>query len=349
MVASAAMSVALAILSLGALVLLHEAGHFLVARACRMRVEVFSLGFGPSLFCYRGRLTEYRLSLVPLGGYVRIAGMAPGDFPPDDPASFQARPWWQRVLVLLAGPVSNWLFAFLLLAALYLVGFRIPSGEPVIEEVRGKTAMAAGLYEGDRVLAVDGKPVSTWSELTQAQAQKSGEVEIKVRRSEVERIFKARSGAAVAKEIIAESSVVRLPVGEAISQAFFNTLKVAGGMLVTLREWIFGKGEGKLIGPVGVVGEAVEAARTGFDSLLAMLVFISIALSLMNLLPLPALDGGRVAFVEAVVHALGVLALLVLVVALSWREIGALLPGSREASSPPVAAGSPDASLPAPR
>lgn len=340
-----------AVLSLGLLVLLHEAGHFLVARACRMRVDVFSIGFGPALVSLRGKQTEYRLSLVPLGGYVKIGGMAPGDFPPDDPAGFYKRPAWQRALVLLSGPVVNWLFAFLLLATLYAVGFRVTTDQPVIEEVRGRKAAASGLLPGDRILAVDGADISTWSEVVRALAARPKQgAELKIVRNDVELILTAHPDAAGRLDVQPESRVVRYPVTEAVPLAFMKTTELGLGMLADLRDWVFGEGEAQLMGPVGIVGETVEAVRKDFLSLFFILVQISLALALMNLLPLPALDGGRLVFValaavrrrsidvraEAVVHAVGVLALLALVLWLTWNEVGKALPWNRpDASTPP--------------
>jgi len=338
-----------AVLSLGLLVLLHEAGHFLVARASRMRVDVFSVGFGPALVSFRVEQTEYRLSLVPLGGYVKIAGMAPGDFPPDDPAGFYRRPAWQRALVLVAGPVANWAFAFLLLSSLYAVGYRVETGEPVVEEVRGRRAAASGLLPGDRILAVEGAEVSSWSEVVQALAARPKQpVALRVLRSDVELVLTAQPRADGKLDLRPESREVRLPVTQAVPLAFVKTVELTAAMLGDLRDLVANEGEAQLTGPVGIVGETVEAVRKDVLSLLFMLVRISLALALMNLLPVPALDGGRLVFVvvsalrgrpvdvrvEAVVHAVGMLALLSLVLWLSWGEIGRVLPWrDRDAAS----------------
>lgn len=332
-----------AVFSLGVLVLLHEAGHLLAARALRMRVEVFSLGFGPALLSYRGRQTEYRLSLVPLGGYVRIAGMGLGDDSPDDPASFRARPLWQRLAVLLAGPLLNWLLAFGLLASLYSFGFRVPTDEPVLEEVRGPKAAAAGLMPGDRVLAVGAVEVERWGELTRALSAHAGRtVTIRVLRNEVELALTARLGPEGGLLITPLSRVVRFPPGEALGLAFLKTFAVIGSLLDDLRGWVLGRGEAQPLGPVALVAQAVEAARRDAISLLQLLVILSLGVAVLNLLPLPALDGGRVGFllvaalrrraldpqVETVVHGVGALALLLFVGWLTWREVGpALAPG----------------------
>ncbi|HEY3449695.1 MAG TPA: M50 family metallopeptidase [Myxococcales bacterium] len=349
-----------AVLSLGLLVLLHEAGHFVVARACRMRVDIFSVGFGPALVSFRGKQTEYRLALVPLGGYVKIAGMAPGDFPPDDPAGFYRRPPWQRALVLVAGPVGNWAFAFLLLATLYTVGFRVPTNHPVIEEVRGRKAAASGLLPGDRVLAVDGADISTWGDVERALAAKPKQaVELRIVRNDVELVLTATPGGDGKLDVRPESEVVIRPFTQAVPLAFLKTWELSLGMLSNLRDWLFGRGEAQLVGPVGIVSETVQAVRKEWLELFFILVQISLALSLMNLMPLPALDGGRLVFValaairrraidlriEATVHAVGVAVLLCLVLWLTWGEVAKVLPWSRPATAAAASAPSmlPDA------
>ncbi len=359
---------AVSVLSLGFLVLLHEAGHFLVARACRMRVEVFSVGFGPALLSYRGKQTEYRLSMVPLGGYVRIAGMSYADFPPDDPAGFHARPAWQRALVLVAGPALNWVFAFVLLTTLYVVGFRVGTGQPVIAEVRGRAAAAAGLLPGDRVLEVDGEVVSSWGELTRALGVHRGTpAELTVLRNDVQLALVARPGTDGRLGITPESRILQFPFGESVQLAAGKTTELVAGMLGMLRDGLLGRSAVELIGPVGIVTETVEAVRKDFLALFLILVQISLALAVMNLLPLPALDGGRLAFVlvgalrrrpldlrvETVVHALGVLVLLGVVAVVSFTELRTALqrpePAVDAGGEAPATAGAlsdvPDASL----
>src|ERR1700710_1443455 len=106
---------------LGIMVLVHEFGHFAVAKLCGVRVEVFSIGFGKRLFGYKHGDTDYRLSLLPLGGYVKMAGDTPGEAPTGDPGEFNAHPRWQRVLIALAGPIANFILAFLLMTAVSMV------------------------------------------------------------------------------------------------------------------------------------------------------------------------------------------------------------------------------------
>jgi regulator of sigma E protease len=329
----------LSILALGLLVLIHEAGHFLMARACGMKVESFSIGFGPALLTYQPGETEYRLSALPLGGYVRIAGMVPGDGTAEDaPGSFANKPAWQRFLVILAGPFVNWLFAFLLLTALFMVGFQVATKEPIVGTVVEATpAAASGLRPGDRLEAIDGVPLATWAQMTAAiVAHKSKPMEIAVRREGKEVRLTAIPTAEGKLGISPATTLERYPLGEAAPLAFQKTGQVLRETIASVASLFRGGQDAQIMGPVGIVSQTVEAARANLLALLAIMVHISLALSLMNLLPIPALDGGRLLFifiamvrrrpvnarVEAVVHAVGMLLLLGLMAYATFGDIG---------------------------
>lgn len=333
------MLIALAIVAIGFLILIHEFGHFLLARAFRMRVDSFSIGFGPALLSFHTRRTEYRLSLLPLGGYVRIAGMAPGDgTAADDPASFLNRPAWQRFLVILAGPAINWLFAFLLLASLFMAGMQRPSEDPVIGRVAdGSPAAVVGLQPGDRIAWIDGQEIGSWPDMVAAIKKHVGQpMPVRIERDGREIVLTPKIGPDATLGIVPKLQTVQLGFGDAVSTAFFTTGEVVQKTLAALGQMLRGRGQAQLVGPVGIVSETVEAARTGAQSLAGVLVMISLALALMNLLPLPALDGGRLVFiaiamvrrrpvdakVEAVIHGIGLLLLLGLVLYATYGDIG---------------------------
>jgi regulator of sigma E protease len=155
------------ILVLGFLIFIHEAGHFAVAKLFRVRVLVFSFGFGKRLFGFHRGETDYRVSLLPLGGYVRMAGDTPEDDRTGEPGEFLSKPKWQRFLILLAGPGMNILIAIVFLAGLLMAGREtLRESEPVIGSLMaGKPAEAAGLRVGDRITAVDGETVRTWDDV----------------------------------------------------------------------------------------------------------------------------------------------------------------------------------------
>lgn len=150
--------------ALGVIIAVHELGHLIVAKLFDVRVTAFSLGFGPRIWGFRRGETEYRLSLVPLGGYVRLGGEQP-DETTGDPREFLSKPRWQRIFVYLAGPAMNVVLAILLIAVVFMVGASIPNldVEPVVGAVlEESSAAAAGIEPGDRIVAVDGEEVDTW-------------------------------------------------------------------------------------------------------------------------------------------------------------------------------------------
>lgn len=154
------------VIVLGFLIFAHEAGHFFVAKLFRVRVLVFSFGFGKRLFGVQRGDTDYRVSLIPLGGYVRMAGDTPEDATPADPAEFLAKPKWQRFLILFAGPFMNVLIAIVFLAVISMVGTEYPVINPVIGAVSpGYPAAKAGLQVGDRIVAVNGQTVNDFDDL----------------------------------------------------------------------------------------------------------------------------------------------------------------------------------------
>src|SRR5437867_775123 len=157
-----------ALLVLGVIIVLHELGHFLVAKFFKIKVETFSVGFGPRLVGIRYGETDYRISAFPLGGYVKMAGENPTDKPTGDPGEFLSKPKWQRFLVAAAGPAMNVALAVVLLTGVYMYGSEIPAYwiEPAIVGAvsPGSTAEKAGIQPGDRIVALDGKLNTTWQD-----------------------------------------------------------------------------------------------------------------------------------------------------------------------------------------
>ncbi|SFS13236.1 regulator of sigma E protease [Granulicella pectinivorans] len=154
---------------LGIMVLVHEFGHFAVAKLCGIRVETFSIGFGKRLFGFRRGDTDYRLSLLPLGGYVKMAGDTPGEAPSGDPGEFNAHPRWQRILVALAGPVANFILAIAMMTALYMFHYEKPAyldGAPMADYVPANTpAAAVGLEPGDTIVHFADQENPSWDDI----------------------------------------------------------------------------------------------------------------------------------------------------------------------------------------
>jgi regulator of sigma E protease len=297
-----------------------------------MRVETYSLGFGPRLAGFRHGETDYRLSALPLGGYCKIAGFTPDDpaaQDPSDPGSYMNKPAWRRFLVIAAGPGVNYLVAFVIIAVLYMTQGFPDLKTTRIEVIPGGPAAAAGLQTGDQVIAVDGAPVRSFDDVRR-ELQKPGAPP--ARRFEV-----VRQGARLAVMVFPQNGtisvktdrvLVRLPIVEAVPRALHDVWALNAATVGALWDVVRGKGTASLAGPVAIVRQASAEVKRGIAEFASILANISVALALFNLLPVPALDGGRLVFLgielvtrrkvnqkfESVVHVVGLLLLLGLLV-----------------------------------
>lgn len=284
---------------LGLLVIVHELGHFATARAVGMGVREFGIGFGPKLASKRFGDTVYSLGIVPLGGFVKIAGMDPDE--EQDETSFGSKPIWARMLVIAAGSLMNFVLPVLLFFLVLMgAGVDQPSEAPVIGNVfAGKPAAVAGLAPGDKILTVDGKPVAVWMDIVNA---------IRVSANREVAITYERAGSAGSLKLVPEFDpktnrgvIGVMPQinkympgpGEAIGLAFKQTFAVGAAVLGGLVQMITGQAPADVAGPIGVAQMTGEVAKMGFLPLLQFAAFLSINLGLINLLPVPVLDGGH--------------------------------------------------------
>lgn len=337
-------SMLLAILALGLLVIVHEGGHFLLARLSGMRVDVFSIGFGPSLWRFTRGETTYQIAAVPLGGYVQIAGMNPGeDIEPDDDRAYPNRPAWQRLLTIFAGPGINYLFAALVFVGLNLAyGVRVPGKGAVVTQVaQGKPAAAAGVQPGDELLSVDGTPVHTPRDVTEAVMRSGGKtMTLKLSRDDAEKALQVtplREGELWRIGIGVEPMAERKHLGAwpAVKDGLLWPAGLTMATLQQLNEGIRGRTKLEFGGPVEIVDQMKSRIKKGFVAGLEMVAFISTMLGLFNLLPFPALDGGRLIFlgweiisrrpvnqrVEQWVHTAGMVILVPLIIFLLGRGL----------------------------
>lgn len=329
-----------AIFGISLLIVLHEAGHFLVARALGMKVERFSVGFGKVLFSTKRGETEFVVSALPLGGYVKIVGMAPGeDVDPADPRLYTNQAAWRRFLAILAGPAANYLTAVILAFALLLSSglLRVDPAAAVGRVIENMPAERAGLQNGDRVVAIAGRPVSTWGELlAQIQAHPGQEIPVVVDRGEggaAERLTLQLTPADAGGKGRAGFEPHRIGVtsegaGAAVVDAFRATTALCRDQLAGFGA-IFsgGKGGGQLGGPLEIIRAFLRAFAEGAGAFVNALWVISVALAVFNLLPFPGLDGSRLVFlayelvarrrvnarVESTIHAVGIMALFALI------------------------------------
>ncbi len=344
----------IAILGLAVLMVVHEGGHYLAARRFGMRVTKFSIGFGPTLWKHRPKNspTTFQIAIIPFLAYVQIAGMNPyEDNDPKDPESYANASLWARIVTISAGPLANYFFASVLIFFAFLLG-----GNPVTDETSmrvsvraGGPAAAAGMTDGDRILTVNGDAVKDWDMLKKQISAHPGEkIDI-----EVERDVKASTppakeklhlsatpstadGELKGKIMIAPWQHIE-PVG--VSKAALLSVqkppKVVYELVKGLARIIAGKEKPELSGPVGIVREVGKSAEEGPHAYLMLLGLLSAYLGGFNLLPFPALDGGRLLFlgfeaasrrkadakIEAKVHAIGLLMFLTLLAVVTYTEV----------------------------
>jgi regulator of sigma E protease len=167
-----------AVLVLGVVIILHELGHFLVALYFKIRIETFSVGFGPRLIGFRRGDTDYRISAFPLGGYVKMAGDTPSETLTGEPHEFLSKPKWQRFLVASAGPIMNMILAVVLLSGLFMYGREVPevltTQASIGDLEQGSPADQAGIRKGDRISELDGKQKPNWQEVEPLVALNAG-------------------------------------------------------------------------------------------------------------------------------------------------------------------------------
>jgi len=319
------------------LIIVHELGHFLVAKLVGIKVREFSVGMGPLVVGHRRGETLYALRLLPLGGYNRMAGMEPDDL--DDPRGFNRKSVAQRVAVIASGSLMNFLLAVLLYAFIFLA-LGLPSNSPVIGRVLpGYPAEAAGLQAGDRILAVDGRPVTSWQELVVMIHQSPGrELRLTVVRngqSLFVRLTPEFDPQTQAGLIGIEQAIARLSLPAALWQGLRQTGLMLFFTVAGFGEMLLGRVPVDLVGPVGIVQMVGQAAKFGAASVLGFAAFISLNLGLINLFPIPALDGSRLIFLavealrgrpvdphkESLVHLVGFALLVLAILVITYRDL----------------------------
>jgi len=298
------------VLVLGALIFVHELGHFLVAKLFRIKVLRFSPGFGPKLVGRRWGETEYLISLLPLGGYVKMLGEDPEEEvkEEEEERAFWNQPPSRRGAIVSAGPVANLLFASLLFAFIFAIG--IPHLAPTIGEVAdGFPAKEAGIKPGDRVIAIDGKEVRYWSDLLEEIPRSGGrELHLTIRRDERVLTVAVTPKAVKKKTVFGEEKVIYqigiVPKGEtiiekvspikAIGKGFSHTLKISYMVINIVIKMVEGVISPKTLGgPLLIAQMAGEHAQKGIISLLFFTAVLSVNLGILNLFPIPILDGGQ--------------------------------------------------------
>ncbi|MBW2107784.1 MAG: RIP metalloprotease RseP [Deltaproteobacteria bacterium] len=342
---------------LGVLIFVHEFGHFLVAKLLGVGVEKFSLGFGPRIVGKKIGMTDYRISALPLGGYVKMVGETPDSEidPALIPLSFSHKTVFRRALIVLAGPAFNFF-----LAVLIFYGFFQISGLPIMKPEVGAVqqdmpAQAAGIQPGDTIVSVDGVRVDRWEEMAALITQRGSHPLV----FEVSREGEILSLRITPKQVASQNlfgepedkyvigitasgnySIQRLsPIG-CLAEGLRQTWKIAELTVVSVGKILTGKLSAKTIGgPIMIAQLAGENARAGMTSFIFFIALLSVNLGILNLLPIPVLDGGHLMFfvVEAltrrpvnlkmreVAQQIGMALLILLMVFVFYNDIARIL------------------------
>jgi len=296
------------IIVLGVLIFVHELGHFLMAKKLKVGVITFSLGFGPKLLGKKIGETQYQISLVPLGGYVKMVGEEPGEkIPPELLAkSFSTQPVSKRMGIVFAGPFFNFLFAVVAFAIAFMVG--MPALLPEVGEVKPDyPAFKAGILKGDRILEANGSPVKRWEDLAQIIHESSDRpLLLKVERDKKIFPLSVTPQVSTQKNIFGDEIQVGL-IGISPSGSFFTerfdpftatykaliqSWRITELTVISIIKIIEGKISAKTIGgPLLIAQLAGQQAKAGTLSLIIFMAVISINLVILNVLPIPVLDG----------------------------------------------------------
>lgn len=364
------MSIILFLIILLVLVMVHEFGHFIVAKLCKMRVDEFGVGFPPTIWKRKWRGTEYKINSLPLGGYVKIFGENGSDEDEAaklDPQSFGNRPWWQQILVLLAGVAMNWVLAFVIFLSLALFTVQIASVDNAdynnrLSDVRtevldvqiGSPADLAGIKSGDRIVSVTS---SAGASLVAASATTNmlkefisshpdnitisftrGGVATSTTLSGVEGIVNNKKAIGIVFDHVGD---VKIGVSESFKLAAAKTVDttkmVYDGTIELFANLIKGNTDmlHQVSGPIGIAKVVGDASHNGATRLLLVTALLSVNLAVFNLLPFPALDGGRIivvlieaitrrkvpAVAQAWINGIGFLILIAIMIAVSVSDV----------------------------
>ena len=351
------MRIIIAILVFCLIILIHEFGHFIVAKACGIYVREFALGMGPVLLRKQGKETLYTIRLFPVGGFCSMDG-EDGGYDEDavqeiNPRAFNRKPVWQRMLVILAGPVMNLVLGFVVVIISLCTADAIAS--TVISDFREAPVSCEYLKVDDKILSIEGTPIFSASDIgykLQSGNRKNAEgnlvFDFKVKRGGETVLLKDVEFATTEGE---DSTGVYLDfyvyplkktVGNVIASGFTESVSIGRLMIMSLLDLIRGKyGLNYLSGPVGVVQIVTESVAYGFSTFMSLVALISINVAVMNLLPIPALDGCRFLFLlieairrkpmkpeaEGLVHFIGLAALMVLMVVLTINDVMRIITG----------------------
>ena len=306
------MGILISLLVLSALIFFHELGHYMAARYMGVAVEVFSIGFGKKLYSFKKWSTEWSISAIPLGGYVRMKGQDDSDPTKKsfDSDSYNVKTPAQKIFILVAGPAFNFILAFFLYFTIALGSPPILS--PIIGEVlKDSPAFVAGLDANDTIVSINAIEVKSWNEMAEIISTSEGSLDLLIKRggfmehkiltpklSETKNMF----GETIQKKMIGISAAgithnLSLAPSEVLSYATEQTLFASTMIFTGVKKLLFGEvPASELGGVISIVKLTSDATDTGWMSVLFFAALISVNLGVLNLLPIPALDGGHIMF-----------------------------------------------------
>ena len=307
------MSIFTALIILSFLIFFHELGHFLAARFFGVQVDVFSIGFGKKLFTKQIGKTQWSLSLIPLGGYVKMKGQDDTDpnFVSYDDDSYNVKKPWQRIIILLAGPFANFLLAFLLYLSISTIG--VPKLLATVGDINNtQPAYRAGMEVGDKIIKINGKSIFYWEDMAQTIQENPQNLRITVLRDNeyldltiVPKLQKVhnRFNELIERKIIGikpdinSTTTVQYGLIEGLEYAYTQTQNASMLIVNGLKKLLSGLVPmEQLGGVVSIVDVTAKASNVGVVALLFFTALISVNLGVLNLLPIPALDGGHIVF-----------------------------------------------------
>ncbi|MCD6309680.1 MAG: site-2 protease family protein [Candidatus Eremiobacteraeota bacterium] len=354
-----------AVFSIGLIIFVHELGHFMAARRYGVAVNEFSLGFGPLLWSKQVKDTKYCLRLFPLGGFVSIKGEDGTNDDPDDQTNFQNKSLWQKVVILAGGPLMNYVIAIILFLVVGMFfGVMTMHGitSPRVSKVmKGMPAEKAGFKKGDIIASVDGIPVKDGIQMVELiNARPGQQVDIGVRRGDEVLEFTLTTDAVkdeysgetigligIRPTLLIDLNFKKIGILEAIywsiEQTAFWTyapFKIVGAMV---SKQVSAKAVAEnLMGPIGIAHFIFEVVERGFAPLLYICALVSVSLGILNLLPIPALDGMRIFILvigavigktidpekENIVHTVGFYVLLFLIILITKQDVIRIIEGT---------------------
>ena len=326
------MTIIYALLIICVLIFFHELGHFMAAKACGVKVNEFAIGMGPKVLKKQKGETLYSVRAFPLGGFCAMEGE---DEDSQDERAFNRKSVWKKAIIIVAGAAMNLIIAIILMIAVnYMNGVPTTTISQVEEN---SPAYTAGIQKGDKILSINDKKINSWDDVQAVKnAVNTRELNIKVQRKDTELNIKTTLKENDRNKIIGIVPVSEKNIVKAIANGPSATWNMAKSMYSGLYSLITGKVSAKeLSGPVGIVYLINKGISRGFATVLYLTSLISLNLAIINMLPLPALDGGRLlkvisrrrtgkaisSKVEGVIHAVGLGLLLLLTIYVTWNDI----------------------------